>query len=89
MSLPTPQNSEEAAYIAVATLNELIDLLIAKGLINSDDVSIMLDRVIERLSKENYFASKKAAAFLTERNVIKDRVKESLPGICALNSDRS
>jgi hypothetical protein len=42
MTLPTPQNSEEAGYLALATVRELLNLLISKSILNDDDIAAMI-----------------------------------------------
>jgi hypothetical protein len=66
MTLPTPQNHEEASYLAIATVRELLDLLINKGILKGSDITGMLRLAVERLEKEPNFNSQRAARFLTE-----------------------
>jgi hypothetical protein len=66
MTLPTPQNPEEASYLAIATVRELLNLLITKGVISEDDITAMLRLAAERLKEENNYGSQRAARFLAE-----------------------
>ena len=66
--LPTPENGDEAAYISVATLKALLELLIRKKVINHADVAIMMLGVADGLSKENNSASQRAASLFAKRN---------------------
>jgi hypothetical protein len=72
MTLPTPQNPEEASYLAVATVRELLNLLINKGVLSKSDITTMLGLAAERLKKENNSVSQRAARLLTERMGGKD-----------------
>ena len=72
MTLPTPQNSEEAGYLALATVRELLNLLISKSIIDDGDIAAMIGLVSERLEKEPNSSSQRVARVLTERMDGKD-----------------
>lgn len=67
MSNPLPQNSAEAAYLAFVTVEELVNLLARKKLINDADPGILLVSVARRLSQSNSFDAQRAAKFITDR----------------------
>jgi hypothetical protein len=72
MTLPSPQNHEEAGYLAIATVSKLLNLLINKGVLRGSDITNMLGLVAERLEKEPNFNSQRAARSLTEWMSSKD-----------------
>lgn len=67
MSIPPAQNGEEAGYIALAAVSELIDLLVSKQAIGDSEVSVMLGRVVKRLNAQANNPSKRAAALLASQ----------------------
>jgi hypothetical protein len=72
MTLPTPQNSEEASYLAIATVSELLNLLIKKGILSESDIAAMLRLVADRLEKSPNFGSQRAARFLANWMGVED-----------------
>ncbi len=64
MSIPSAQNGEEAGYLALAAVNELIGLLISKQVIGDTDVTVMLRAIVGRLKAAPNDPSKRAAAVL-------------------------
>jgi hypothetical protein len=68
MSTPTPPNGPEAAYAAYAIVNELIDLLVTRGVIDIAGVDKMFESVTKRLASSNNFESNRAAEFVARYN---------------------
>jgi hypothetical protein len=67
--MPTtmPGNGEEAAYVAFAITEELINLLVTRGLLDAPTIQQMFISVAERLSQESNFSGQRAARFVTDR----------------------
>jgi hypothetical protein len=59
--LPTPENGEEAAYLSVAAIRALVDMLTSKGCITPADVEIMRRHTVQILLEDNNFMSERAA----------------------------
>ena len=72
MTLPTPQNSDDAGYLAIATVSELLNFLINRGVLSGNDVTAMLRLVATRLEKEPNFGSQRAARFLANWMEVED-----------------
>jgi hypothetical protein len=66
IDLPTPENSEEGSYVAVAAVSELLKLLVDKRVIDRSDVGDLLRSIVGRLKKENNFGSERASRFLAQ-----------------------
>ena len=64
MSIPPARNGEEAGYVALAAVSELIDLLASKQIIGASEVVVMLGRAVTRLNAQPNGPSKRAAALL-------------------------
>ena len=67
MSAALPQNSEEAAYIAFAIVDELIWLLVNRGIIDASAIDLMLETVAVRLSQGSHVGGQRAAKFVANR----------------------
>jgi hypothetical protein len=72
MPVSMPQNSAEAAYIAFAMVDELISLLLIRGVIDGSFVDQMFESVAKRLMQENNFDSQRAAKFIANRMAKKE-----------------
>jgi hypothetical protein len=59
--LPTPENGEEAAYLSVAAIRALIDMLTSKGVLSLAEVEIMKRHIVRILLEDNNFMSQRAA----------------------------
>jgi hypothetical protein len=66
MTTPTPQNSNETAYVALALISDLIDLLADKGCISDVEIDGVYKSSAARLSQENNFDASSASKFLTD-----------------------
>ena len=64
MSLPQPNNEQEAAYTGFAIADELIDTLVKKGLISEPEAEQLIERVVTRLKQGNNHTSQRAARWL-------------------------
>jgi hypothetical protein len=62
-----PQNTTEAAYIAFALVDELIDLLVSRNLLDALSVNSLFETVAERLTQENNLCVNRAAQFVADR----------------------
>ncbi len=67
MPVPSAQNGEEAGYVALAAVSELIDLLVSKQIIGDSEVSAMLRLVVDRLNAGPNGSSKRAASILASQ----------------------
>ena len=61
MSILPPPNEKEAAYIAYATIVELLDVLISKGVLSRGDVDAMFGVIAERLAVGGNSSSQRAS----------------------------
>ena len=59
--LPTPENGEEAAYLSVAAIRALIDMLTSKGVLSITEVEIMRRHIVQILLEDHHFMSQRAA----------------------------
>jgi hypothetical protein len=59
--LPTPENGEEAAYLSVAAIRALIDMLTSKGVLSVAEFEIMKRHIVRILLEDNNFMSQRAA----------------------------
>jgi len=48
MALPTPQNEKETAYFAFGLVDELLDFLLAKGILSESDIDGFVLAVMKR-----------------------------------------
>ena len=64
MSGYQPDSEQNAAYTSFALVEVLIELLISKGLVTTDEVETLLSTAFERLDATPNSASKRAAEFL-------------------------
>jgi len=71
MNNPLPQNGSEAAYLAFAIVDELIDFLVRKGSISSDERTQIFGSVAVRLKEGASFDSQRAAKFIADRIKLK------------------
>jgi uncharacterized protein YprB with RNaseH-like and TPR domain len=62
-----PQNTTEAAYIAFALVDELLDLLVSRNLLDALSVKSLFESVTERLLQENNLGVNRAAQFVANR----------------------
>ena len=62
-----PQNSAEAAYLAFAMTEELLDLLIRRKLLTDADGESVFMAVAKRLEQGGSFDSQRAAKFVADR----------------------
>ena len=67
MPLSLPQNSAEAAYLAFAMTEELLDLLIRRKLLTDADGESVFMAVAKRLEQGGSFDSQRAAKFVADR----------------------
>ena len=67
MTETMPQNSAEAAYVAFAMVDELVNLLVSTKILNEVGVGRLFESVAKRLIKENNFDSQRAAKFVANR----------------------
>ncbi len=70
--IPQAQNGEEAGYVALAVVGELINLLANKQVIGASEITTMLVHVVDRLNTQPNHASKRAAALLASQMKIKE-----------------
>ena len=66
MTVSTPNNAAETAYLAFAMVNELIESLIKKRLISRTDVNVILEFVIVSLSQGSGANMQRASKFLAD-----------------------
>ena len=66
MSMDIPGGSEPG-YLAFALVDDLIDLLIQKGVLTNADRSVMLRACATRLSQNGNPMGQRCAQFITER----------------------
>ncbi len=66
--------TDEAAFLAFAIVDELINKLIAKGVLTQADTLAMLDSLVDRLGEEPRALAKPGAEFL--RKMIAERKLE-------------
>lgn len=66
MNVPTPQNYQESAYVALGLVDALIDLLVSKGVITGDDRSALIVKVVERFAVGGSHESHAASRFLAD-----------------------
>jgi hypothetical protein len=64
MRLNSPANSEEAAYISFELVTELIDLLVAKRILDPSDPDHLIETVANRLSQSSSNTARRAAQFI-------------------------
>ena len=62
-----PQNATEAAYIAFATVDELIRNLVASHTITPNAVDNIFESVTIRLTQANNFDVNRASQFIADR----------------------
>lgn len=67
MTETMPQNAEEAAYAAFAMIDELINLLADRNVLDPLSLNLLFESVAKRLSQESNFASNRAAHFVADR----------------------
>jgi hypothetical protein len=65
MTLSVPPNSDEAAFVAFVMIDELVDLLVGKGVISNADAGYFYGEVAERL-RQGGPASQSASKFVSE-----------------------
>jgi hypothetical protein len=66
MTLSVPTNSDDATFITIVMIDELVDLLVSKGAISSADAGYLYGEIAERLSQGEGPASKRASQFITD-----------------------
>jgi hypothetical protein len=72
MTESMPRNSEEAAYTAYAIVDELVGLLVVRGVLDASVVHQMFESVAKRLAQDNNFISQRAAKFIADRMTQKE-----------------
>ena len=64
--MPSPQNGEEAAYLAFAITQALTGLLVTKGIVSQDEIDSLMLEVAANLDNASNFASARAAHFVRD-----------------------
>lgn len=63
MATAIPGNENETAYLAFALVDELIDLLIRKGVVTRPEIAASFEAVAIRLGEANNFDANRASQF--------------------------
>jgi hypothetical protein len=71
MVTPLPQNENEAAYLAFAIVDELINFLVRKGSLSNGERAQIFGSVAVQLKEGGSASSKRAAKFITDRVKLK------------------
>lgn len=66
MDFPAPTNGEEAGYIAAAAIDELLNLLVRKGVIDKGDTLTMFGLVAKKLAQSGNSGSHRAAKVIAQ-----------------------
>lgn len=64
MTAAVPGNGNETAYLAFALIDELIDLLVRKGVVTNAEIADSLGAVVVRLGETSNHDAKRASQFL-------------------------
>ncbi len=67
MILNSPGDPASASYMALAAVDELIELLVSRKIISESDCTLLVGSIVNRLSQANNHDSKRAASFLAGR----------------------
>ncbi len=58
--------TQEAAYLGIAILDELLTVLVAKNVLTKADIATLLDTVSDRVSKSTSYPAKPSARVLRQ-----------------------